>query len=371
MDFSTPPLSNYTPVCYSINNPPFNYTSPVASKYFSSVFTALGLTSNLIAFIALLKSFRRTQSRSRSFFLIFLGGLVVTDFMGLLVTGSIVISFHLTGFDWRKLDPNCHFCNFMGMSMVFYGLCPLLLGAAMAVERFMGINCPFARSTSMPKCRTVSMVLMVWLIAGCISLLPLTGVGSYHMQIPGSWCFFNISAEGNDMAFSLLFSLVGLTSIAVSFLLNTVSVVTLIKVCCGQDRTQRRRDHEVEMLIQLILIMVIASICWCPLLVFIAQTVLSRSRLQIRYLLLWIRFATWNQILDPWVYILFRRAVLKRIYPRFDMHRDSIMSLYPSFRDTVRRFTRSSLGSALGSDDLGEMEKSNATSTQKEPAPSS
>lgn len=53
------------------------------------------------------------------------------------------------------------------------------------------------------------------------------------------------------------------------------------------------------------------------------------------------------------------------------MHRDSIMSLYPSFRDTVRRFTRSSLGSALGSDDLGEMEKSNATSTQKEPAPSS
>lgn len=96
---------------------------------------------------------------------------------------------------------------------------------------------------------------------------------------------------------------------------------------------------------------------------------LSGGRLQIRYLLLWIRFATWNQILDPWVYILFRRAVLKRIYPRFDMHRDSIMSLYPSFRDTVRRFTRPSLASALGSDDSGEMDKSNVTSTQKEPAP--
>lgn len=27
-----------------------------------------------------------------------------------------------------------------------------------------------------------------------------------------------------------------------------------------------------------------------------------------------VRMATWNQILDPWVYILLRRAVLRRIY---------------------------------------------------------
>lgn len=267
MNASALPLINNTQLCYSIKSPPFNYNHTIASAYFSSIFSILGLTSNLIAFIFLLKSFKQTQSQSRSSFLIFLGGLVVTDFMGLLVTGSIVVSFHLTHFNWRQLDPNCHFCNFMGMSMVFYGLCPLLLGAAMAVERFIGINHPFARFTSMPKSRTVSMVLMVWLIAGFIALLPLTGIGSYHIQMPGSWCFFNISSEGNDQAFSLLFSLIGLMSIAVSFLLNTVSVVTLIKVCCGRYRTQRRRDHEVEMMVQLILIMVIASICWCPLLV--------------------------------------------------------------------------------------------------------
>lgn len=267
MNVSTLPDGNNTPLCYSIRSPPFNYNLPIASAYYSSIFTILGLPSNLIAFIVLVKSFQRTQSRSRSFFLVFLGGLVVTDFMGLLVTGSITISFHITHFNWRSLDPYCHFCNFMGMSMVFYGLCPLMLGAAMAVERFTGINCPFARTGRMPKGRTISMVLMVWFIAGCIALLPLTGIGSYHIQLPGSWCFFLISAEGNDKIFSLIFSLVGLISIAVSFLLNTVSVVTLIKVCCGHARTQRSRDHEVEMMVQLILIMVIASICWCPLLV--------------------------------------------------------------------------------------------------------
>lgn len=264
MNASTP--ANHTPLCYSINSPPFQY-HPIASAFFSSIFSALGLISNFVAFIVLVKSFRQTQSRSRSSFLIFLGGLVVTDFLGLLVTGSIVVSFHQTHFNWRQLDPNCHFCNFMGMSMVFYGLCPLLLGATMAVERFIGITRPFERFTAMPRSRTVSMVLIVWLSAGVIALLPVTVLGSYHMQFPGSWCFFNIGFEGSDQAFALLFSFAGLLSIAVSFLLNTVSFVTLIKVCCKQDRTQRRRDHEIEMMVQLLLIMVIESICWCPLLV--------------------------------------------------------------------------------------------------------
>ncbi|XP_012728044.1 thromboxane A2 receptor isoform X1 [Fundulus heteroclitus] len=352
--------SNNTPSCYANTSTPYYYAPEMGTIYFSATFSALGLTSNLVAFIVLIKSFKQTQNRSQSFFLIFLGGLVVTDFMGLLVTGSFVISFYVTHVDWRQSDTTCHFCNFMGMSMVFYGLCPLLLGATMAIERFIGINHPFARSSRMSKSRTISMVLMVWFIAGSISLLPLTGFGSYHIQTPGSWCFINVSSERNDWAFSLLFSFVGLISITASFLLNTVSVVTLIKVCCGSERRQRRRDHEVEMMVQLILIMTIATVCWCPLLVFIAQTALAGTGFNVRYLLLWIRFATWNQILDPWVYILFRRSVLKKVNPRMDWSRSSVTSLYPSLRDNVRRFTRSSLGSNLGSDAPEDIEKSNA-----------
>ncbi|XP_066551649.1 thromboxane A2 receptor [Amia ocellicauda] len=335
--------SNNITMCFSINSPPFNYNHTIASSWFSSTFTGLGLSSNLFAFVVLLKAYHRTQSRSRSSFLIFLCSLVVTDFMGLLVTGSIVISFHMTQFNWRDLDPNCHFCNFMGLSMVFYGLCPLLLGAAMAIERFMGINRPFSRSTNMSKHRAMSSVLMVWAFAGFIGLLPILGLGSYQLQIPGSWCFFNITSMPIDITFCLIFSLVGLLSLVVSFVLNTVSVVTLFRVCCDRDSVQRRRDHEVEMMVQLIGIMIIASICWFPLLVFIAQTVLSYTKLNIRYLLLWIRFATWNQILDPWVYILFRRAILRRVYPKLDRSRGSIMTLYPTFATSLRKLTRSSM----------------------------
>ncbi|XP_019730994.1 thromboxane A2 receptor isoform X2 [Hippocampus comes] len=304
MNTSAQPPSNDTPICYTINNPPFTFVPTIASAYFSSIFSVLGITSNLIAFVVLIKSFQRTHSSSRSSFLIFLGGLVVTDFMGLLVTGSIVVSFHVTHFNWRNLDPHCHFCNFMGMSMVFYGLCPLLLGAAMALERFIGITRPFTRSTTLPKRRTVFMLLLVWFTAGCIALLPLTGVGSYHMQMPGSWCFFNISSEGSDLTFSLLFSMLGLTCIAVSFVLNTVSVVTLIKVCCGQDKMQRPRDQEVEMMVQLILIMAIASICWCPMLIYILVNSSTAEAVKDESVLLYIRLATCNQIFDPWIYIM-------------------------------------------------------------------
>ena len=101
--------------------------------------------------------------------------------------------------------------------------------------------------------------------------------------------------------------------------------------------------------------------------VFIAQTALSGSRVKIQYLLRWIRFATWNQILDPWVYILFRRSVLKRAHPRLDWSRSSITSLYPSFRETVRRLTRTSLASNLGSEGGEEMEKSNVTPSPPSP----
>ncbi|XP_043985276.1 thromboxane A2 receptor [Gambusia affinis] len=351
--------SNHTPSCYANTSTPYRYSPGINKVDYSAAFSTLGLISNLIAFIVLIRSFNQTKSHSRSFFLIFLGGLVITDFMGLLVTGSFVISFYVTRVDWTKSDPGCHFCNFMGMSMVFYGLSPLLLGATMATQRFIGINHPFASSSKMTKTRTISMMLMVWFVAGSISLLPLAGFGSYHIQTPGSWCFLNMTSKTSDWGFALLFSLVGLISIATSILLNTVSVVTLFKVYCGAERRQRNRDYEAEMMLQLILIMTIATVCWCPLLVFIAQTAFARTGFEVKYLLLCIRFATWNQILDPWVYILFRRSVLRRVNPHADWSRTSIISSSSSIRDNVHRFTRCTLGPNLRSDVPEDPEKLN------------
>lgn len=52
------------------------------------------------------------------------------------------------------------------------------------------------------------------------------------------------------------------------------------------------------------------------------------SRATEKQLLIYLRVATWNQILDPWVYILFRRAVIRRLHPRLST-RPRSLSLQP------------------------------------------
>ncbi|XP_017654632.1 thromboxane A2 receptor [Nannospalax galili] len=311
----------------------------IASPWFAASFCVLGLASNLLALSVLAGARQAGGPSPRSSFLTFLCGLVLTDFLGLLITGAIVVSQHAALFDWQAVDPSCRLCHFMGVAMVFFGLCPLLLGAAMASERFVGITWPFSRPTVTSPRRAWATVVLVWLVALGLGLLPLLGLGHYTVQYPGSWCFLTLDAQPGDVAFGLLFALLGSLSVGLSFLLNTVSVATLCRVYHGRKATQQRpRDCEVEMMIQLVGIMMVATVCWMPLLVFIVQTVLRTppvmspegqlSQATEHQLLIFLRVATWNQILDPWVYILFRRAVLRRLHPHLSS-RPWALSLRP------------------------------------------
>ncbi|XP_024850238.1 thromboxane A2 receptor isoform X1 [Bos taurus] len=238
----------------------------IASPWFAASFCLVGLASNLLA-LSVLMGARQGSSQSRSSFLTFLCGLVLTDFMGLLVTGAIVVTQHFVLFEWQAVDPGCSLCHFMGVIMVFFGLCPLLLGAAMASERFLGITRPFSRPATASQRRAWTTVGLVWASALALGLLPLLGVGHYTVQYPGSWCFLTLGTDPGDVAFGLLFALLGSISVGMSFLLNTISVATLCHVYHGQATAQQRpRDCEVEMMVQLMGIMVVASICWMPLL---------------------------------------------------------------------------------------------------------
>lgn len=239
----------------------------IASPWFAASFCLAGLASNLLA-LGVLAGARQGGSHARSSFLTLLCGLVLTDFMGLLVTGAIVVAQHAALLDWRAADPGCRLCQFMGVVMVFFGLCPLLLGAAMASERHLGITRPFSRPAASSRRRAWATVALVWAAALALGLLPLLGVGRYTVQYPGSWCFLTLGAQPGDVAFGLLFTLLGSLSVGLSFLLNTISVATLCHVYHGQEAAQQRpRDCEVEMMAQLTGIMVVASICWMPLLV--------------------------------------------------------------------------------------------------------
>ncbi|XP_054831691.1 prostaglandin E2 receptor EP1 subtype-like [Eublepharis macularius] len=305
-------------------------TTTSASSAAAPIFSlTLGAVSNVVALAILVQSYARFRRRSKATFLLFASSLVITDLAGHVIPGSFVLRLYATRRGWAAMDPSGALCQFFGACMVFFGLCPLFLGCIMAVERCVGITRPLLHAAVVTPGRTKLTLLGLWAAALAIALMPLCTFGSYVVQSPGTWCFIKVrGAEAwPEGAFALLFSLLGLVSLLASLFCNTFSGLILVRarlrgqLKCGH---RRAKAHDIEMVVQLVGIMVVSCICWSPLLVFVILSV-SNSSGALDYeqlLFLGVRLASWNQILDPWVYILLRRAVLRKLLALFLRHTD-------------------------------------------------
>ncbi|KAM4583834.1 prostaglandin E2 receptor EP1 subtype-like [Odontesthes bonariensis] len=287
----------------------------------------LGIISNVVALFILANAYSLQRRRSKATFLLFATSLVFTDFIGHVIAGSLVIRLYLyQAASPPNPDPPYHLCQFLGGCMVFFGLCPLFMGCAMAVERCLGVTKPLLHSSLVTKTRSKVCLAVIWLAALCVALLPCFQLGSYTYQGRKTWCFIKVLNETKkeDVAFVALFSGLGLTSLAVALVCNTISGLTLVLARLRRQPGSHHsaRSHDIEMVVQLVGIMVTSCICWCPLLIFgLMSGILSNTKTikdNLPYyenlLVLGVRLATWNQILDPWVYILLRRTVLRKIY---------------------------------------------------------
>uniref|UniRef100_A0A8C3HCK1 Thromboxane A2 receptor n=1 Tax=Chrysemys picta bellii TaxID=8478 RepID=A0A8C3HCK1_CHRPI len=275
----------------------------------------LGAVSNVVALAILAQSYARFRRRSKATFLLFASSLVITDFAGHVIPGAFVLQLYATRQKWDTMDSTGAMCQFFGACMVFFGLCPLFLGCVMAVERCVGVTRPLLHSSLVTSVRTKLTLLGLWASALGIALLPIFSFGTYTIQYPGTWCFIKVQPVEDwcEVTFALLFSLLGLASLLVALVCNTLSGLSLVRARlraerkCGQ---RRAKAHDIEMVVQLVGIMVVSCICWSPILVSEGAGSLHYQDL----LLLGVRLASWNQILDPWVYILLRRAVLRKLY---------------------------------------------------------
>ncbi|KAL7860345.1 hypothetical protein AOLI_G00166940 [Acnodon oligacanthus] len=269
-------------------------------------------------------AYARLRRRSKATFLLFASSLVATDFAGHIIPGALVLHLYSKSAN-QNLRPDA-ICLFLGGSMVFFGLCPLFLGCAMAAERCLGVTRPLVHARLVSTTRTKVAVALIWLVALVVALSPVIGLGEYTYQHPGTWCFIRVlgNTKGTDVAFALLFSGLGLASLAVSLVCNTVSGMTLVLARLRRRKCPRRlaKSHDIEMVAQLVGIMVTSCICWTPLLIFGLMSVRhSYSRHSEAndepyktLMKMGVHLASCNQILDPWVYILLRRAVLRKIY---------------------------------------------------------
>ncbi|XP_028924383.1 prostaglandin E2 receptor EP1 subtype [Ornithorhynchus anatinus] len=290
----------------------------------------LGTVSNMLALAILIKAYARLRRRSKATFLLFASSLVATDFAGHVIPGALVLRLYATG-----LDPAGPACQFFGACMVFFGLCPLLLGCGMAIERCVGVTRPLLHAALVSAARARLVLLALGGTALGIALLPLLHVGHYEPQYPDTWCFIRLwePAGWGERVLPVLFSGLGLSSLLAALACNTVSGLALVRARLRRNRgssrwgrggvgggggssppQRRARAHDVEMVGQLVGIMVVSCICWSPLLVLVVLAVAGWSRVSLeRPLFVAVRLASWNQILDPWVYILLRQAVMRKL----------------------------------------------------------
>ncbi|KAM6957137.1 prostaglandin E receptor 1c (subtype EP1) [Aplochiton taeniatus] len=333
-----------------------------SSLKLSCLTMTLGALSNLAALGILAKSRARFGRQAKAPFVQLIKALLLADLGGHVIPGAFALYLHL-GQSQRQMvtglatGPNREFCQLFGASLVFFGLCSLLLGCAMAAERCVGITQPFLHTSLITVHHICLAILLLTCLALLLAVLPLLNVGRYTVQFPGTWCFlpFQGPRTSSDATLALAFSVLGLTSLALSLLCNTLSGLALLQArasskgfrpstaehggrpvssyssSSSSSSSYSLHSLDVEMMVQLALITVVSCVCWSPFLILLflsAERFFSGSIQSMHQsdwmILLGLRLASWNQILDPWVYILLRRAVLRRLCRIFRQTADAV-----------------------------------------------
>ncbi|XP_042322066.1 prostaglandin E2 receptor EP3 subtype [Sceloporus undulatus] len=296
-----------------------------------------GLVGNGLAMLLVSRAYHKKENQRKKSFLLCIGSLALTDLIGQLLTSPVVISVYLANRKWRAVDPSFRLCTFFGLSMTVFGLCPLFIASAMAVERTLAIRAPHWYAGHMKTRVTKSVLLGVWLATFAFALLPVIGVGEYTLQWPGTWCFIGTKdREGprvGNIIFASTFAFLGLFSLGITVACNVATIVALVCRCRSKSSASQSRRQwgriATETLLQLLGIMCVLFACWSPLLIMMLkvtfnhtfmdkceesynQTQTAELQPECNFFLTAVRLASLNQILDPWIYLLLRKILLRK-----------------------------------------------------------
>lgn len=263
-----------------------------------------GTVSNLAALAILAKSRVRFCRQSKAPFLILTVALLLADLGGHVILGSFALHLHIS--HRNKIDAlqsSVTLCDVFGANMVFFGLCPLLFGCAMAVERCVAITKPFCSVYVITVAHVVRVILFLSSIALVLAVLPLFNMGTYTIQYPCTWCFLRVTYPRckADTYLALIFSSLGLSALTLSLFSNTMSVAALMQARmrtlkaktnptarCGHRASCASSSSlffslDMEVMLQLVVITVVFCVCWGPFLVSTVLIVLKPFLERLRY----------------------------------------------------------------------------------------
>ncbi|XP_034398540.1 prostaglandin E receptor 4 (subtype EP4) a [Cyclopterus lumpus] len=296
-----------------------------------SIMFIFGVVGNVIAIVVLCKS--RKEQKETTFYTL-VCGLAVTDLLGTLLASPVTIATYVKG-SWPGEDP---LCQYFGFTLLFFSLAGLSIICAMSVERYIAINHAYFYNDYVDQKLAGLTLLAIYISNALFCALPIVGFGQVKKQYPQTWCFLEWrSNKTSDAAYSYIYA-------GFSSLLILATVVCNVLVCAALIRMHRRfvrrtslgtdlgrtvepprrgrsfgrlAGAEIQMVILLIGTSAVVLICSIPLVAQVFLNQLYKTPVELRLDknpdLRAIRFASFNPILDPWIYILLRKAVLLKL----------------------------------------------------------
>ncbi|XP_068446249.1 prostaglandin E2 receptor EP4 subtype-like [Clinocottus analis] len=277
-----------------------------------------GAIGNLIAIIVLSVS---RQERKSSAFYTLVCGLAVTDLLGTCLASPLTIANYLDS-DVLKVTRVCEFHSFL---LLFFGLTGLSIICAMAAERYMAICCPYTYERWRVNRRFAQKFLFFIYISHIFfCCLPVMGMSVSKVQESGTWCFIDWGGhEPVAASYSIMYGVVSLLLILGTIALNLAVCGALLLM---RQRTAQRpvtrasvrqrwralsSAAETQMIAVLVMTSVVVLACSAPLVVRVFAKLMLKHHSEAD--LAAIRIASVNPILDPWIYILLRRSLFRRL----------------------------------------------------------
>jgi hypothetical protein len=151
-------------------------TTGLVISTFLLLFLVIGLPWNLLVIATIVKQKLHAQPTT-----ILLLSLAVTDLIMLVLYFplAIAIGFHREFFLGSNDHVRCAVCDRTGFISLLFSLNSIFTISLMSIDRFLFIYKPLHYEQYVTKWRTLVVILIMWLIALLLSILPFMGVGSF------------------------------------------------------------------------------------------------------------------------------------------------------------------------------------------------
>ena len=168
-----------------------DWTSGMVTAVFLLLFQVIGLPCNLLVIVTIVKQKLYTQPT-----IILLLILAITDVLVLLLHHSLLIPTGFRGeFIFGKSDRvRCSMCSLGFLSILLF-INVIFTISLMSIDRFLFIYKPLHYASYVTKWRTVAAVILTWLIATVLSIIPFAGFGDIIFRRESIVCSLDPSLD--------------------------------------------------------------------------------------------------------------------------------------------------------------------------------